>query len=101
MTNRNLIYVLWPSFLVAGAAEALFFTIFDPSELTLLGLTLSWSRVATYSIGFFLFWAFAAWSSALTCFFQRTADEVNRCPLPANERPVGCPKRADEGSSCG
>jgi hypothetical protein len=100
MTNRKLIWILWPSFLVAGAAEAVFFTIFDPSDLTFFGQTLTWSRVATYSTGFFLFWAFAACSSALTCFLQRTAAEINRCPLPANERPVGCPKRADEGASC-
>jgi hypothetical protein len=100
MTNRKLIWILWPSFLVAAAAEAVFFTIFDPSDLTFFGETLTWSRVATYSLGFFLFWAFAACSSALTCFFQRTAAEINRCPLPANERPVGCPKRADDSVSC-
>ena len=100
MTNRMLIWILWPSFLVAGAAEAVFFTIFDPSELTFFGVPLTASRVATYSIGFFLFWVFAACSSVLTCFFQRTAEQINRCPLPANERPVGCPKRADEGPSC-
>jgi hypothetical protein len=100
MTNRKLIWILWPSFLVAGAAEAVFFTIFDPSDLTFFGEALTWSRVATYSMGFFLFWAFAACSSALTCFFQRTADQINLCPLPANERPVGCPKRTDEGASC-
>jgi hypothetical protein len=100
MTNRKLIWILWPSFLVAGAAEAVFFTIFDPSDLTFFGETLTWSRVATYSMGFFLFWAFAACSSTLTCFLQRTAAEINRCPLAANERPVGCPKRTDEGASC-
>jgi hypothetical protein len=100
MTSRKLIWILWPSFIVAGAAEAVFFTIFDPNDLTFFGMALTWSRVATYSMGFFLFWAFAACSSALTCFFQRTADQINRCPLPANERPAGCPKRADDGASC-
>ena len=29
------------------------------------------------SAGFFVFWAFAAASSALTCFLQRTAEEIN------------------------
>jgi len=29
----KLIQVLWPSFLVAGLAEALFFTIINPQEL--------------------------------------------------------------------
>jgi hypothetical protein len=95
MQSKTLIWILWPSFLVAGAAEALFFTVFDPTELTFFGAVVNVSRIASYSIGFFLFWAFAAASSALTCFFQRGAAEINRCPLQADERPVGCPKRAD------
>jgi hypothetical protein len=33
--------------------------------------------MAIYSGGFFVFWAFAAASSALTCFLQRTAAEIN------------------------
>jgi hypothetical protein len=51
-------------------------------------------------IGFFLFWAFAAASSALTCFLQRSAFEMNRCPLPELERPEGCPKREQPGGCC-
>ena len=100
MKAKRLIWILWPSFLVAAAAEALFFTVFDPTELTLFGEVVNVSRIAAYSIGFFLFWAFAASSSALTCFFQRSAAEINRCPLPADERPVGCPKRADGSARC-
>jgi len=53
-----------------------------------------------YSIGFFLCWGFAAASSAFTCFLQRSADEVNRCPLPVVERPPGCPKRDDPDAVC-
>jgi hypothetical protein len=100
MQTKTLIWILWPSFLVAGAAEALFFTVFDPTELTFFGEVVNVSRIAAYSIGFFLFWAFAASSSALTCFFQRGSAEINRCPLPADERPVGCPKRADGDACC-
>jgi hypothetical protein len=95
--SKRLIWILWPSFIVAGAAEALFFTIFDPADLSFFGEPLEASRTAIYSVGFFLFWGFAAASSALTCFFQRTSAEINRCPLPAEERPVGCPKRNGEG----
>jgi hypothetical protein len=94
---KRLIWILWPSFIVAGAAEALFFTIFDPSDLHFFGAPLEASRTAIYSVGFFLFWAFAAASSALTCFFQRSSAEINRCPLPAEERPIGCPKRGEPG----
>ncbi|MEX0957708.1 MAG: hypothetical protein WDZ63_00320 [Burkholderiales bacterium] len=77
-TGRRLIYILWPSFIVGGLAEALFFTAFDPMDLALFGAPFTWSRTAVYSIGFFAFWAVAAASSAFTCFLQRSADEVNR-----------------------
>jgi hypothetical protein len=76
--GRRLIYILWPSFIVAGIAEAVFFTLFDPMDLRLFDRDLGLSRLAVYSLGFFAFWAFAAGSSALTCFFQRSADELNR-----------------------
>jgi hypothetical protein len=75
---RQAIYILWPSFIVGGIGEVLFFTVFDPKELYLFGEPSSLSRLAVYSIGFFLCWTFAAASSALTCFLQRGAGEVNR-----------------------
>jgi hypothetical protein len=100
MQAKTLIWILWPSFIVAGAAEALFFTVFDPQDLRFFGGAVEASRTTIYSVGFFLFWAFAAASSALTCFFQRTSAEINRCPLPAEERPLGCPKRYDENAEC-
>jgi hypothetical protein len=62
----KLMYVLWPSFLAAGAAEVAFFTLFDPSDFDA-------GRLAAYSMGFFLFWALAATSSALTCFLLASA----------------------------
>jgi hypothetical protein len=95
---KTLIYVLWPAFIVAGAAEALFFTVFDPQDLSVFGRPIEASRTAMYSVGFFLFWAFAAASSALTCFFQRTSAEVNRNPLTPEERPAGGPERYDENA---
>ena len=91
---QRLIWVLWPSFIVGGIAEAVFFTLFDPLDLHLFGEPLTLSRTAIYTIGFFAFWLFAAGSSALTCFLQRPAAEINRlCPLEPRERPAGCPKR--------
>lgn len=79
---QRAIWILWPSFIVAAAAEAVFFTLFDPAGLHLFGTPLELSRLAVYSIGFFAFWLFAAASSALTCFFQRSAREIN---FPAKE----------------
>lgn len=94
---QRLIHVLWPSFIVAGIAEILFFTVIDPQELYLFGEPVHLSRLATYSIGFFGFWALCAASSMATCFFQRSAAEVNRCPVTPTERPEGCPKREEPG----
>ena len=96
---KSIYHILWPSFLVAGIAEALFFTVIDPQELYFLGQTVDLPPTATYSIGFFFFWLLAAGSSTLTCFLRRSAEEINRCPLPATGRPPGCPKR-DEGVGC-
>jgi hypothetical protein len=97
---RNAILVLWPSFIVGGIGEVVFFTVFDPRELYLYGEPTSLSRLAVYSIGFFLCWAFAAASSAFTCFLNRSAEEINRCPLPPVARPEGCPKRDDPNAAC-
>ena len=63
--------ILWASFLVAGVAEILVFTFFDPSEFGM-------NRMAAYSAGFFVFWALAAGSSALACFLAREARDINR-----------------------
>jgi hypothetical protein len=90
---QRLLWVLWPSFLVAAAAETLCFAFLDPEEIALFGASLEWSRQATYTLGFFFFWAVGAAASALTVFLQRSPWEVNRCPLPAGGRPEGCPKR--------
>lgn len=65
-----LILVLWPSFFVAGMAEVVFFTLIDPQELYLLGRAVHFSPLATYSIGFFGFWALCAGSSWATLLLQ-------------------------------
>jgi hypothetical protein len=94
---KQAMLILWPSFIVGGIGEVLFFTVFDPKELYLFGEPASLSRLAVYSIGFFLCWAFAAASSAFTCFLQRGADEVNLCPLMPADRPLGCPRHEEPG----
>jgi hypothetical protein len=67
---QRAIWILWPSFLVAAGAEGAFFSLFDPGEFTLFGQPIELSRTAIYSIGFFLFWGFAATSSGLSLFLQ-------------------------------
>lgn len=77
--GRKAIWILWPSFLVAGVAEVVFFTILDPVQLHMVAELVGFSnRIAWYTIGFLLFWLFAAVSSALTCFLQRSPADVNR-----------------------
>jgi len=76
---KRLLWVLWPSFAVAGVAEVLFFTLIDPQELYLFGEPVNFSRMTVYSLGFFGFWVTCAASSLFTCFLQRAPDEVNIC----------------------
>jgi hypothetical protein len=89
--GKRLIYILWPAFIVAGIAEGIFFTLFDPTELRLFDREIALSRIAVYSIGFFAFWILAAASSALTCFFQRSSAEINRPPGEPFDRTQGAP----------
>ena len=61
-------------------------------SLHVLGNAVDLSRTAVYTLGFFMFWFFAAASSALTCFLQRDAGAINGlCPLQPGDRPAGCP----------
>jgi hypothetical protein len=94
--SRRAMWVIWPAFLVAGVAEAIFFTVFDPFELHFFGAVLDLSREVIYTMGFFGFWALGIASSALTVFLERSPWEVNRCPVGPEVRPPGCPKRDEE-----
>jgi hypothetical protein len=92
---QRILWVLWPSFIVAAAAELMFFALFDPADLHLFGVPLDMDRVPVYTIGFFFFWAIGAAAAALTTFLERSPFELNRCTLGADDRPLGCPKRAE------
>ena len=50
---RQAMFILWPSFIVGGIGEVLFFTAFDPKELYLFGEPTSLSRLAVTPSGFF------------------------------------------------
>ena len=80
MTQR-VIWVLWPAFIVAGFGTGVFFTAVDPEDIRVFGTALDWSRTALYSVGFLVLWVFAAASSALTVFLQRSPFEINRPPV--------------------
>lgn len=76
-TVQKAVAVLWPSFLVAGAATAVFFTLFDPSELIVLGEHVQISRIGAYSVGFFAFWLLMTVSSLLTLYFAQPPQRIN------------------------
>jgi hypothetical protein len=67
---RRLMWVIWPAFLVAGVAELIFFSVFDPFDLHFFGAPLEMSRQAIYTMGFFGFWVLGIASSALTIFLE-------------------------------
>lgn len=69
-TVHGMMWVLWPSFMVAGIGEMAFFAMFDPADLSFFGRNPDFSRTTIYSAGFFCFWALTAASSALTCILQ-------------------------------
>ena len=77
--TRRLGAVIWPSFFAAGVATIVFFAIVDPVELA----TITWpdvevTRLAGYSIGFFMFWL----CTLSACLFTAM---LIAPPLPARE----------------
>jgi hypothetical protein len=64
--------ILWPGFVAAAVASAIFFTLIDPLALARISWpALAGSRVSGYSLGFFMFWAVASLASAITWLMQR------------------------------
>lgn len=92
MLTQRLMWIVWPAFLVACVIEALVFTVVDPRDLQWFGHPLSISPEGVYTLAFFVFWVLTTASSALTTLLAMSSFEVNRCPMPVNARPDGCPK---------
>ena len=97
--KQRWMWILWPGFVLAIAQSGLVFSLVDPSDLRAFGAPLEMTRLGVYTVGFFVFWILGSACSALTCLLQRSPFEVNRCPLPPDGRPEGCPKR--EEARCG
>ena len=96
--SQRLMWILWPGFVAAIPAVGVVFSLVDPAELHVMGVSFEANRLGAYTLGFLFFWALGSGCSALTVLLQRSPFEVNRCPLPPIERPIGCPKR--EGGEC-
>ncbi len=93
MLSQRMMWIAWPAFLMAGVLEVLVFAMIDPQDLHWFGAPLEISRQGVYTVTFFVFWAITTVSSGLTTLLAMSPFEVNRCPLPATERPDGCPKQ--------
>jgi hypothetical protein len=70
-------WIVWPAFLAAIAAEIVFFAMFDPLDFN---MRLHLSREAVYTVGFVAFWALGMLSSALTLLLQRPYDASPQSP---------------------
>jgi uncharacterized membrane protein YcfT len=77
MFKQRMMWILWPSFLMAGVLEILVFAMVDPHDLRWFGLSLDIPRQAVYTIGFFVLWMGAAASSALTILLALSSTEIN------------------------
>ena len=66
---QQAIAVLWPSFISAIIATGVFFSAFNPRDLVPFNVDIDISPIATYSIGFFIFWIIALASSYGTLYF--------------------------------
>jgi hypothetical protein len=97
MWTQRLMWIAWPAFLVAAVLEMIVFALVDPSDLHWFGAPLSLSREAVYTLAFFVFWGATIASSALTTLLAMSPFEVNRCPVPVDERPSDCAR----SGSCG
>jgi len=71
---QNIAAVLWPSFLSACLATAIFFGHVDPYDLNAISTpAVEFSAMAGYAIGFFFFWIVCGLSSLLSVFLIRTS----------------------------
>ena len=70
---RQLIWILWPGFVMAIPAVGIVFALIDPTDLHLLGTALESGPLAAYTTGFLFLWALGVACSAMTCMLQRHA----------------------------
>ena len=93
MLQQRLMWIVWPAFLMAGVIEMLVFAMVDPQDLHWFGHPLEISRQGVYTLSVFVFWLITSISGGLTTLLSMSPFEVNRCPLPEDGRPDGCPKQ--------
>ena len=78
MTGKKWMAIIWPAFMVAGLIEMLVFALVDPHDLRWGGLLIPISRQGIQTLAFFLFWALALLSSALTMLLAQSPEAINQ-----------------------
>ena len=78
-TLERAMWIVWPAFLAAIAAEIALVAMFDPLDLT---TRLQVSRETLYTAGFGAFWALGILSSALTLLLKGTGEASAPSPPP-------------------
>ncbi|HEY1092218.1 MAG TPA: hypothetical protein VGE47_14080 [Burkholderiaceae bacterium] len=79
--GRRALLILWPAFVMAGVLEALVFAVVDPGDLLCFGLeAVPGSRLAVYSVCFFVFWGVIATSAAITALLEDLAAGTSSWP---------------------
>ncbi len=74
--GRAVAQITWPAFLGAAMSVGLLFSSVDPLEIDLVGVHLSDSREAAYTIGFFVFWVLFMVSGTITWYLANTDHET-------------------------
>ena len=75
---QRIMWIVWPSFLMAGVLEILVFAMVDPQDLHWFGQAVQLSRQGIYTVAFFAFWLVTMLSSALTALLAIPSLEVNQ-----------------------
>ena len=70
------LWIVWPSFLMAGVLEMLVFSIVDPHDMHGLGGVLAnMSAAGLQTLAFFCFWIVTAMASSLTLLLAMSEPE--------------------------
>jgi len=58
--------ILWPSFLMAAVLDGIVFSLVDPADGQVVGISSGVSPQGIYTLGFFVFWCVIACASGMT-----------------------------------
>ncbi|UTH73913.1 hypothetical protein [Chromobacterium sp. IIBBL 290-4] len=79
---KKSILLFWPSFIIAVLATTVFYSIFDPEELTLHGKTLFADKLTAYSVFLLISWLFGALNTAIVLLLEKSSRELNGFEAP-------------------